>query len=34
MVLKIITLELVAGFSVNYDKNTCDQSSTCQENVL
>ena len=29
MVLKIIAFELVAGVSVNYDKNTCDWPSTC-----
>ena len=28
MVLKRIAFELVAGVSVNYDKNACDWSST------
>ena len=31
MVLKIIAFELVAGVSVNYEKNTFDRPSTCQE---
>ena len=29
MVLKIIAFELVAGVSVNYEKNTFDRPSTC-----
>ena len=29
MVLKIIAFELVAGLSVNYEKNISDQPSTC-----
>ena len=29
MVLKIIAFEVVAGVSVNYDKNTYDRPSTC-----
>ena len=29
MLLKIIAFEVVAGVSVNYDKNTCDPPSTC-----
>ena len=28
-VLKIIAIELVAGISVIYDKNTCDGPSSC-----
>ena len=27
--LKIVALELIAGISFYYDKNTCDQLSTC-----
>ena len=27
LVLKIITVELVLGISLNYDKNTCDSPS-------
>ena len=34
LVLKIITFELVAGISGDYDKNTCDRPSTCQKKVL
>ena len=29
MVFKIIAFELVAGVSVNYEKNACDRPSTC-----
>ena len=29
MAFKIITFELLAGVSVNYDQNTCDKLSTC-----
>ena len=29
MVLKITAFELVAGVSVNYDKNGCERPSTC-----
>ena len=29
MVLKIRAFELVAGVSVNYDKNACEWPSTC-----
>ena len=29
LVSKIIVVELVAGISLNYDKNTCDRPSTC-----
>ena len=29
MVLKINAFELVAGVSVNYDKNECERPSTC-----
>ena len=29
MVLKIRAFELVAGVSVNYDKNACERPSTC-----
>ena len=29
MVLKITAFEVVAGVSVNYDKNKCDWPSTC-----
>ena len=28
-ILKITALELVAGISLSYDKNTCDRPSTC-----
>ena len=28
-VLKITAVELVAGISLNYDKNTCDRPSSC-----
>ena len=29
LVFKIIAFELVAGISLNYEENTCDQPSTC-----
>ena len=28
-VLKINALEVLAGISLSYDKNTCDQPKTC-----
>ena len=34
MFLNIIVLELVAGVSINYDKNACDRPLTFQKAVL
>ena len=34
MVLKINALEVLAGVSVNYEKNTCDWPSTRKKAVL
>ena len=33
LVLKINALELIAGKSVYYDKNTCDWASRCYKSV-
>ena len=34
MVLKIIGFELVAGVSLNYEKNICDRSSMFEKAIL
>ena len=34
MVLEVIAFEVLAGFYVNYDWNTCDQPSTCSKAIL
>ena len=33
LVSEIIAVEVVAGISLNYDKSTCDRSSTCYKAV-
>ena len=33
-IFEIMAFELVAGISLNYDKNTCDQQSTCNQTVV
>ena len=33
-VLRLIAVELVAGVSLNYDKNACEQPSTCKKASL
>ena len=34
MAFEIMAFEHVAGFSLNYDENTCDRQLTCYETVL